>query len=80
MEQRLTDRIVETLRELGPGFAFVGRQVHMQGGGERAKALRSPNSLLLPHSRGRRSAEATMTRCSAAVLLEEPLELVGDRG
>lgn len=28
LEQRLMDRMVETLRELGPGFAFVGRQVH----------------------------------------------------
>ncbi|NKX51411.1 DUF1016 domain-containing protein, partial [Arthrobacter deserti] len=32
--QRLTDRIVETLRELGPGFAFVGRQVHLEVGGD----------------------------------------------
>jgi predicted nuclease of restriction endonuclease-like (RecB) superfamily len=32
LEQRLTDRIVETLRELGPGFAFVGRQVHLEVG------------------------------------------------
>lgn len=28
LEQRLVDRILETMRELGPGFAFVGRQVH----------------------------------------------------
>lgn len=28
LEESLTDRIVDTLRELGPGFAFVGRQVH----------------------------------------------------
>ncbi len=28
LEERLTNRIVETLRELGRGFAFVGRQVH----------------------------------------------------
>ncbi|MCW2135414.1 MULTISPECIES: PDDEXK nuclease domain-containing protein [Crystallibacter] len=34
LEQRLTDRIVETLRELGPGFAFVGRQVHLEVGGD----------------------------------------------
>lgn len=27
LEQALTDRLVETLRELGAGFAFVGRQV-----------------------------------------------------
>ncbi|WP_460461661.1 PDDEXK nuclease domain-containing protein [Arthrobacter pigmenti] len=32
VEQALTDRIVETLRELGPGFAFVGRQVHVEVG------------------------------------------------
>lgn len=32
LEQALTDRIVETLRELGPGFAFVGRQVHFEVG------------------------------------------------
>lgn len=30
----MTDRIVETLRELGPGFAFVGRQVHVEVGGD----------------------------------------------
>lgn len=30
LEQALTDRIVETLHELGPGFAFVGRQVHFE--------------------------------------------------
>lgn len=34
LEQRLMDRITETLRELGPGFAFVGRQVHFDVGGE----------------------------------------------
>ena len=28
LEQALADRIAETLQELGPGFAFVGRQVH----------------------------------------------------
>lgn len=28
LEERLVTRIIETLRELGPGFAFVGRQVH----------------------------------------------------
>ena len=28
LENALTGRITETLRELGPGFAFVGRQVH----------------------------------------------------
>jgi len=34
LEQRLTDRIVETLRELGPGFAFVGRQVPLEVAGD----------------------------------------------
>ncbi|ALE93668.1 hypothetical protein AOC05_17285 [Arthrobacter alpinus] len=34
LEQALMDRIVETLRELGPGFAFVGRQVHMEVDGD----------------------------------------------
>lgn len=34
LEQALMDRIVETLRELGPGFAFVGRQVHFDVGGD----------------------------------------------
>ncbi|WP_345147947.1 PDDEXK nuclease domain-containing protein [Arthrobacter ginkgonis] len=34
LEQALTDRIVETLQELGPGFAFVGRQVHFEVGGD----------------------------------------------
>lgn len=34
LEQALTDRIVETLRELGPGFAFVGRQVHVDVDGD----------------------------------------------
>lgn len=29
LEERLTNRIVESLRELGRGFAFVGRQVHL---------------------------------------------------
>lgn len=28
VEERLIARVIETLRELGPGFAFVGRQVH----------------------------------------------------
>lgn len=34
LEQALMDRIVDTLRELGPGFAFVGRQVHFEVGGD----------------------------------------------
>jgi predicted nuclease of restriction endonuclease-like (RecB) superfamily len=34
LEQRLTDQIVETLRELGPGFAFVGRQVPLEVDGD----------------------------------------------
>lgn len=32
LEQALTERIVETLQELGLGFAFVGRQVHFEVG------------------------------------------------
>ncbi|WP_233189194.1 PDDEXK nuclease domain-containing protein [Subtercola sp. Z020] len=34
LEDQLTSRIIETLRELGVGFAFVGRQVHfdIEGG------------------------------------------------
>lgn len=34
LEQRLMDRMVETLREFGPGFAFVGRQVHFDVDGD----------------------------------------------
>lgn len=34
LENRLVDRILETLRELGPGFAFVGRQVHVEVDGD----------------------------------------------
>jgi predicted nuclease of restriction endonuclease-like (RecB) superfamily len=34
LEQRLVDRILETMRELGPGFAFVGRQVHLDVDGD----------------------------------------------
>jgi predicted nuclease of restriction endonuclease-like (RecB) superfamily len=34
LEQALTSRITETLRELGPGFAFVGRQVHFDVDGD----------------------------------------------
>lgn len=34
LEQRLGDRILETMRELGPGFAFVGRQVHLDVDGD----------------------------------------------
>lgn len=34
LEKALTDRMVETLRELGQGFAFVGRQVHFDVGGD----------------------------------------------
>ena len=30
LEQALMDRMVDTLRELGTGFAFVGRQVHFE--------------------------------------------------
>nr|WP_306418631.1 PDDEXK nuclease domain-containing protein [Arthrobacter pityocampae] len=34
LEQALMDRIVDTPRELGPGFAFVGRQVHFEVEGD----------------------------------------------
>lgn len=34
LEQALMDRITETLRELGHGFAFVGRQVHLEVDGD----------------------------------------------
>jgi predicted nuclease of restriction endonuclease-like (RecB) superfamily len=34
LEQALTSRITETLREHGPGFAFVGRQVHFDVDGD----------------------------------------------
>jgi predicted nuclease of restriction endonuclease-like (RecB) superfamily len=34
LEQALMDRMVETLRELGAGFAFVGRQVHFDIDGD----------------------------------------------
>lgn len=36
LENDLVARIIETLRELGPGFAFVGRQVHFDVGGDDA--------------------------------------------
>ncbi|MGA1836584.1 PDDEXK nuclease domain-containing protein [Herbiconiux sp. 11R-BC] len=34
LEQALIDRMAETLRELGAGFAFVGRQVHFDVDGD----------------------------------------------
>lgn len=34
LENALTSRITETLRELGPGFSFVGRQVHFEVDGD----------------------------------------------
>jgi len=34
LEQRMVDRILDTMRELGPGFAFVGRQVHFDIDGD----------------------------------------------
>lgn len=34
LEQALMDRLMETLRELGAGFAFVGRQVHFDVDGD----------------------------------------------
>jgi predicted nuclease of restriction endonuclease-like (RecB) superfamily len=34
LEQRMVDRILDTMRELGPGLAFVGRQVHFDVEGD----------------------------------------------
>lgn len=34
LENALTSRITETLRELGPGFSFVGRQMHFDVDGD----------------------------------------------
>ena len=34
MEQKLTEHIQRFLLELGQGFAFVGRQVHLEVGGQ----------------------------------------------
>ncbi|WP_208323986.1 PDDEXK nuclease domain-containing protein [Microbacterium sp. Be9] len=34
LEQRMIDRILDTMRELGPGLAFVGRQVHFDVDGD----------------------------------------------
>lgn len=34
LERALVDRIIDTLRELGEGFAFVGRQVHFEVDGD----------------------------------------------
>jgi predicted nuclease of restriction endonuclease-like (RecB) superfamily len=34
LEQALMDRIADTLREMDPGFSFVGRQVHFDVGGD----------------------------------------------
>lgn len=34
LENALTSKITETLRELGPGFSFVGRQVHFDVDGD----------------------------------------------
>jgi predicted nuclease of restriction endonuclease-like (RecB) superfamily len=34
LEQRMVDRILQTMQELGPGFAFVGRQVHFDLDGD----------------------------------------------
>ncbi|MFE4833735.1 PDDEXK nuclease domain-containing protein [Arthrobacter sp. NPDC056691] len=34
LENALTSRITETLQELGPGFSFVGRQVHFDVDGD----------------------------------------------
>lgn len=34
LEQRMLDRIIDTMRELGPGLAFVGRQIHFDVDGD----------------------------------------------
>ncbi len=34
LEQRMVDRILQTMQELGPGFAFLGRQVHVEIDGD----------------------------------------------
>lgn len=34
LEQRMIDRIIDTMRELGPGLAFYGRQVHFDVDGD----------------------------------------------
>lgn len=34
LENALTSRITETLQELGPGFSFIGRQVHFDVDGD----------------------------------------------
>lgn len=34
LEQRMLDRILDTMRELGPGLAFAGRQVHFDVDGD----------------------------------------------
>jgi predicted nuclease of restriction endonuclease-like (RecB) superfamily len=34
LEQRMLDRILDTMREFGPGLAFVGRQVHFDVDGD----------------------------------------------
>lgn len=50
LEQALVDHIQRFLLELGAGFAFVGRQVHLEVGGRRlllGPALLSPEAALL---------------------------------
>ncbi|KQN41115.1 PDDEXK nuclease domain-containing protein [Frigoribacterium sp. Leaf44] len=48
LEERMVVRIADTLRELGPGFAFVGRQVHFEVDGDQFFA-----DLLLLHAKER---------------------------
>ncbi len=45
LEQRMVDRILDTMRELGPGFAFVGRQVHFDIDGVRSARRRAARLL-----------------------------------
>lgn len=42
LEQRMVDRILDTMQELGPGFAFVGRQVHFDIEGDALASTTQP--------------------------------------
>ncbi|RFA10707.1 hypothetical protein B7R54_16960 [Subtercola boreus] len=53
LERALTDRMEETLRELGQGFAFVGRQVHFDVGGDDFLICGSRNDHTVRYSLGR---------------------------
>ncbi len=47
LEQRMVDRILDTMGELGPGFAFVGRQVHFDIDGDDFY-IDCPDSRIIP--------------------------------